>query len=296
MAAEVPRTGGIAMKKRVIGEVAAVMLIVAAFVSATTLSAQRQGPRAAQPQFDILTLEGPGSSIGVSVREMTADDAAKAKVQVSDGVMIEEVRDGTPASRAGLKPGDVVVEFDGERPRSLRHFSRLVRETAPGRSVKMAIIRDGSRRTIDIAPEGARRLPNPDTVWRALPRDFQFDFDGNAFNLFGGALGSSGRLGVSVTPLSEQLASYFGVTDGVLVSEVRADTPASAAGLKAGDVITSVNGHAVRDPRDVVNEIRDAQSGGSVDLKITRDRKELSLKATFPERRRQTAFWNRRSI
>lgn len=284
------------MKQWVIGGVAAVALILAAFVSAPTLFAQRQGTRAAQWQFDGLTLEGPGSSIGVSVREMTADDAAKAKVQVSDGVMIEDVREGTPASRAGLKSGDVVVEFDGERPRSLRHFGRLVRETAPGRTVKMTIVRDGSRRTMDIAPEGARRLPNPDTAWRGVPRDFQFDFDGNAFNLFGGPFGSSGRLGVSVTPLSEQLASYFGVMDGVLVSEVRADTPASAAGLRAGDVITSVNGHVVRDPQDVVSEIRDVQSGGSIDLKVTRDRKELSLKATFPERRRQTAIWNRRPI
>lgn len=281
------------MKKWVIGGVAILALILSTFVLAPRLSAQ--GRTLAQRQFDGLTLEGPGSSIGVSVRELTADDASKAKVQASDGVWIEDVREGTPASRAGLKPGDVVVEFDGERPRSMRHFSRLVRETAPGRTVKMTIVRDGSRRTIDITPEmgraGAFNLPNPDSALRAIPRDFQFDFDGN--HLFGGPFGSTGRLGVVVTPLSDQLAAYFGVKDGVLVSEVQANTPAATAGLKAGDVITSVNGHAVMDPQDVVRELRDVQSGGSVDLNVTRDRKGLTLKATLPEKRRQTAIWNR---
>src|SRR5262245_40979254 len=231
------------MKKWVIGGLALMTLIVGAFMFASPAMAQRDGPRTVQ--FDGLVLEGPGSSIGVSVRDLAADDASRAKVQPSDGVLVDSVREGTPASKAGLKSGDVIIEFDGERPRSTRHFTRLVRETPPGRSVKMTIMRDGARRTLDITPEASNRVgprvfANPDTPLRALPRDFQFDFDGNHFDFFDG-FGTT-RLGVVVTPMSDQLAAYFGVKEGVLVSDVNANTPAAAAGLKAGDVITAVNG------------------------------------------------------
>ena len=276
------------MKKWVIGGLALVTLIAGAFMFASPAMAQRDGPRN-QRQFDGLVLEGPGSSIGVSVRDLGADDASRAKVQPSDGVLVDSVREGTPASKAGLKSGDVIIEFDGERPRSTRHFTRLVRETPPGRAVKMTIMRDGSRRTLDITPEASNRIGGfPDAALRALPRDFpQFNFDGNRF-LFEGPFGSTARLGVVVTPLSDQLAAYFGVKDGVLVSEVQANTPAASAGLKAGDVITGVNGHSISSPQDVVNEVRGVQAGGAIDLRISRDRKELSLKATIPERRRPT--------
>jgi len=277
------------MKKWVIGGLALVTLIVGAFMFASPAMAQRDGVRSPRP-FDGLVLEGPGSSIGVSVRDLGADEASRAKVQPSDGVLVDSVREGTPASKAGLKSGDVIIEFDGERPRSTRYFTRLVRETTPGRTVKMTIVRDGSRRTLDITPETSNRIGGfPDAALRALPRDFpQFNFDGNRF-FFEGSFGSTARLGVVVTPLSDQLAAYFGVKDGVLVSEVQANTPASSAGVKAGDVITSVNGHSISSPQDVVNEVRDVQPGGAIELKITRDRKDLSLKATIPERRRQSA-------
>jgi serine protease Do len=241
-------------------------------------------------QFDGLILDGPGSSIGVSVRELSADDAAKAKVQPSEGVYVQDVRDGTPAARAGLKSGDVVVDFDGERPRSTRHFTRLVRETAPGRTVKMTIVRDGARQTVDITPDARAAFGGfPDNAFRAIPRDFQFNFDGQRLNLWDGPFGSAGRLGVVVVPMSDQLADYFGVRDGVLVSETRTNTPAATAGLKAGDVITAVNGHAITSPQDLINEVRDIKPGGSIDLRIVRERKELTLKAAFPERNRQTA-------
>ena len=277
------------MKKWVFGGLALVTLIAAAFIFASPALAQRDR-LGNQRQFDGLVLEGPGSSIGVSVRELSADDASRAKVQASDGVLVDSVREGTPASRAGVKSGDVVIEFDGERPRSTRHFTRLVRETPPGRAVKMTIVRDGSRRTLDITPEATNRTGGfPDAALRALPRDFpQFNFDGNRL-LFEGPFGSTARLGVVVTPLSDQLAAYFGVKDGVLVSEVQANTPAASAGVKAGDVITSVNGHAITSPQDVITGVREVQAGGAIELKVTRDRKELSLKATIPERRRPTA-------
>jgi serine protease Do len=89
-----------------------------------------------------------------------------------------------------------------------------------------------------------------------------------------------------VTPLSDQLAAHFGVKEGVLVSEVIENTPAASAGLKAGDVVTSANGHPVASTTDLMQQVREVQPGSSIELRVTRDRKEITLKVTLPERRR----------
>jgi membrane-associated protease RseP (regulator of RpoE activity) len=106
---------------------------------------------------DLLTLQGPGSTLGVSVRDLEGDEASKARTDGA-GVYINEVRAGTPAEKAGLKRGDIVVEFDGERVRSARHFTRLIRETPPGRTVKSTVIRDGNRQTVDLTPAPPERF------------------------------------------------------------------------------------------------------------------------------------------
>ena len=210
------------------------------------------------------------------------------------GVVVQEVRSETPASRAGLQAGDVVTEFDGERTRSAAQFTRLVRETAPGRTVKITVLRNGTSTTMDIAPEaraaGELNIPDLSGDFRqrfpGWPRDFNFDFygDGGVFTRL-----SQRRLGVTVTPLSDQLATVFGVKQGVLVSEVREGSAAETAGLKAGDVITMVRGQSVSDPGDVVRELSAAEAGASVEIRVTRDRKEITLTAKMPERTRSSA-------
>ena len=80
-------------------------------------------PALAQGGFDILTLRGPGSSIGVEISELDAEKAKSSAVE--NGVVINSVRPDTPAARAGFQAGDVVVEFDGEAVRSARQFRRL---------------------------------------------------------------------------------------------------------------------------------------------------------------------------
>jgi S1-C subfamily serine protease len=96
-------------------------------------------------------------------------------------------------------------------------------------------------------------------------------------------------MGVSVVPLSDQLATYFGVKEGVLVSEVTSGTPAATAGIQAGDIITAVNGRAVMSSGDLVREVRDAEPGSTLDVRLTRNRKELTLKVTLPQRRQAPA-------
>jgi S1-C subfamily serine protease len=96
-------------------------------------------------------------------------------------------------------------------------------------------------------------------------------------------------MGVSVVPLSDQLATYFGVKEGVLVSEVTSGTPAATAGIQAGDVITAVNGRSVMSTGDLVREVRDAEPGSTLDVRLTRNHKELTLKVALPQRRQSPA-------
>lgn len=247
--------------------------------------AQEVGP-AVRPDRQVIRLDGRGSQIGVMVSDLEQNEPA--------GVRIDDVDQDGPAERAGVKDGDVVVEFDGERVRSARQLTRLVQETPPGRSVKVTVLRGSARETLDITPESAQAswsvaFAEPglraeiDRGMRGLgdlPRlaepMFNFRFDGA-----GPAMGRA-RLGVQVETLSDQLAGFFGVAGGgVLVSSVTEDSPAEKAGLKAGDVITSVNGTAVRDAGDLVDQLRGAASGGEVSLGVVRDKKATTIKATI---------------
>jgi S1-C subfamily serine protease len=92
-----------------------------------------------------------------------------------------------------------------------------------------------------------------------------------------------GRLGVNVQELTPELAAYFGVKDGLLVNSVEADTPAAKAGIKAGDVIGTVNGKAVATTPELIKELGDKE--GEVTIGVTRDKKALSLKATLEPRK-----------
>jgi serine protease Do len=274
------------MKKIVVGGLLLTTLAVVAYFLSPTAAAQRSD-RPVPFGADILALEGPGSSIGVTVRDQTGDAA---------GVLIESVREGSPATRAGLQKGDVILDFDGERTRSARQFTRLVRETAPGKAVKMTVVRDGSKRTIDVTPEPrdsvtVQQFPGvAGDVLRAFPRDFNFRFDPQDF-VNEGFFGLPRRLGVSVVPLSDQLATYFGVKEGVLVSEVESSTPAATAGIQAGDVITAVNGRTVSSSGDLAREVREAEPGSTLEIRVMRNRKDVTVKATLPQRpqRRQPA-------
>ena len=95
--------------------------------------------------------------------------------------------------------------------------------------------------------------------------------------------GSRGRLGVSVQSLTPDLQEYFGATNGgALVSSVTKESAAAKAGVKAGDVITSINGRRITDSDDLVRELDDLT--GEVTIVLLRDKKEMTLKATLERR------------
>lgn len=262
---------------------------VFALAAAPSVSGQERNSRA------LTVLAGRGAEIGVSIRDVEKADADRQ--HVTGGAVVEEVRPDTPADKAGLKKSDVIVEFDGERVRSARQFSRLVQETVPGHEVTTTVVRDGQKKDLRLTPSEGRgemsvflngdggMLRNRLGDLGDLPnladrmRGFNFNLD------IPGAL-SGRRLGVTVDELTNQLADYFGAKDGVLVTAVTDGTAASRAGLKAGDVITSINGASVHSRDDLVRALRDANSN-EVTIGILRDKKESSVKATLdgPSRR-----------
>jgi serine protease Do len=239
---------------------------------------------------ELTILSGRGSSIGVSVRDVRPAEAGGEKP--SEGVLIDEVRPGSPAEKAGIRRGDIVVEFDGERVRSARQFSRIVQETPAGRTVKATLVRDGRRSDVEIMPGDG----SGDVTIQGDIGDYMRDF-GRGLGRFGERLppfnfnfdvpGVSGpRLGVTVEEMTSQLAGYFGATDGLLVTSVAEGSSAEQAGLKAGDVITSIEGNPVRSRQDLLRGLRDASSGGEVTIGIVRDKKESTLKAQIEAARR----------
>jgi serine protease Do len=233
---------------------------------------------------NLMMLDGRGSQLGVMVSDVDAKEGA--------GVKIDEVTTDSAAEKAGLKAGDVVVEFDGERVRSARQFTRLVQETPDGRTVKIAVLRDGKRQTLDATPEARSSWGvdvDGDRIRREIERGMRQIPDRFAYRIPemipGIRMGGRGRLGVTVESLSPQLAEYFGVQDGgALVSSVTQGSAAEKAGLKAGDVITSVNGGRVRDAESLSREIGDA-TGTELSIGVVRDKKETTLKATIESRR-----------
>jgi serine protease Do len=276
-------------------------LVVAALAVTSVITpvrAQDQGLRRLEPQR--VQLEGFGGSLGVTVRDVAPEEGQRAKLSPPQGAYVTGVQNGSPAGKAGMMTGDIIVEFDGERVRSARQLSRLVRESPDDRAVKATIVRDGNRRTLDLTPQNDRAwftmpdLSGLDRQMRDLSQNFQFRYDGPGGRGFGGWVGGTrGRLGVQLMRLTDQLAITFGVKGGVMVTTVDADSPAGRAGLKAGDIITAINSRTVTDASDVLDEVRRADDGGSLALVVTREKKELKLTATMPQREPPTV---RRSI
>jgi serine protease Do len=276
------------MGNKVIGGAAVIAVAVIAGAAIPALEAQERGHLL--PFMSRMMMQD-GSEIGVSVRELSADEIAKAKLAQPGGVLVQEVRTDSPASKAGLMNGDIVVEFDGERVRGVQHFTRLVRETPAGRAVKSTIVRAGSRRDLQITPAAGdqltRGLPDVQQLERRLralpePRNRQNlpnDLDPTP-DL---QVTPRGQIGITIAPLTEQLATYAGVKEGVLVSTVTNGSAAAQAGMKAGDVITAVNGRAVQNVGDVTRAVRSAKPGSALDMRVSRDMKEITVKVIIPE-------------
>ncbi len=234
-----------------------------------------------------------GGRLGVTIRDVNDDDVKKGGPGTSRGVVIEQVSSDSAAEKAGFKSGDLVVEFDGERVRSAQQFTRLVQETPAGRSVSAVVVRAGQKTTLTVEPRDSwvgfggdfgnmlryeipSRIvtPRPPTP----PRVTVPPTPAPMRELFEFSLRAGTTLGVTVSDMSDQLGEYFGAKDGALVTSVTDNSPAARAGLKAGDVITAINGQEIKVPSDVRRATQRLAAGAEFTIDVLRDKKKLTLK------------------
>jgi S1-C subfamily serine protease len=230
------------------------------------------------------------------------------------GATVKQVEADSPAARAGLKQGDLIVRFDGESVRSVAQLVRLVRETPPGRSVALEVTRGGAAQRLQATLEegkGRRFLAEgeiPD-VWELLrppeapaapeapqapraprvPRGpdlrlFGEHAPGFSFDNFEHFFSFGPRkLGIRYQEISGQLARYFKLSGdrGVLVTEVDADSPAAKAGIQAGDVILKLGGRSIADGDDLRDALEEKQAGQEVPVTVQREGRALDLEVTL---------------
>lgn len=258
-------------------------------------------PASDEPFRSFSLLIDGGGFLGVYAEDINKENVNKYGLPEARGVGITEVIKDSPAEKAGLRKGDVILRFDNEVVASVRKLNRLVSEVAPDHTVNLAISRGGAEQQVAVTigkrnnfDDAFLNLTMPQGELRSFKwpqgemRNFKFpqgDFriegpnDGLVYSLT-----ARRRIGVSTTTLTKQLADYFGVPDGkgVLVTSVEADSPAAKAGIRAGDVITAVDGEKVEGSGDL-SRAMNKQKQGDVTLTIIRDKRQQTIKVTPTE-------------
>ncbi len=226
--------------------------------------------------FQVAGLVGR-SYLGIGVADVDAARAKELKLKEERGVEVKKVDSDSPAEKAGLKEGDVVLEYNGQKVEGIESFIRMVRETPVGRSAKLLISRDGNPQTLTAtigrrkASEGSYSFSLPEIRIPPIevPRPVM--------------VMRTTRIGVETESLTGQLAEYFGVKDGVLVRSVEKDSPADKAGIKAGDIIVKVDDDKITGTRDVSNSLRSSWEKKTVPVQVVRNKKEMTLTLELPE-------------
>jgi S1-C subfamily serine protease len=196
--------------------------------------------------------------LGVRVQSIDGGLAEALNRKDGEGVLIGQVTDDSPAAKAGLAKGDIIVRIGTDDVSSPSDVRRVVRNHEAGDKVEVRYLRDG--KTHDALVE-LSKAPRDDRMRHVRELRFQKE---------------RGYLGVVTQPLSGDLGTFFGVKDGegALVSEVVKDSPAAKLGLKPGDVIVQVNGTKTEDPGELSRAVRDISEETSVEVVWIRDKKE----------------------
>jgi serine protease Do len=234
-----------------------------------------------------------GSWLGVESQEISSAKAKELKLPAERGVLLERIVPDSPAAKAGLKDNDVITEINGQRVEGAAQFRRMIHEIPAGRSVQVTVWRDGHAQTIGVTLGKSEDHGN---MWfKTAPRAFSFqlpkiempevapmpDMDWGGYGVLAGA---RPRLGIDAEDLSGQFGAYFGAPDGegVLVRSVNAGSPAEKAGVKSGDVITSLGGERIRSLGDLREKLAGKREEKTVKLGVLRNKSEVSISVELP--------------
>jgi len=249
-----------------------------------------QPPPPPPPPDAMIFFQTSGTYLGVGVKEINAERAKALNLKEEYGVEITTVEPGSPAEKAGLKPGDVVLEYNGQRVEGTQQFVRFVRETPPGRTVRLTVFRNGATQTLTatVAERKGRtfNIPTP-KIDEDVRIRIQRELEGAMRDVPRVTMSwRAGMLGIEGEPLKgSQLAEFFGVKEGVLVRSVMKDTPAERAGLKPGDVIVKVDDRTVEEPRDISAALRAAREASKKTLPVVvvREKREMTVQVTLDD-------------
>ncbi|HVN03334.1 MAG TPA: PDZ domain-containing protein [Bryobacteraceae bacterium] len=285
-----------------------------AVLGASCASAQdTPRPRTATNRSIFLRASG-GSYLGIGVAEIDAGRAKALKLNEVRGAEVKSVDPDSPAAKAGLKEGDVVLEYNGQRIEGTEQFVRLVRETPVDRQVQLVVWRNGATQTLTAAigrrhpqafsfsgddgdmtieiPEVPPVPPMPEVQIPSVPEIPPMPNMAREFaDIYAGR---TGLLGIECETLGSQLAAFFGVKEGVLVRSVIDDSAAAKAGMRAGDVIVKIDGEAATSVHELTTLVHAARAKHTFPVMVMRDKKEVTLTVTLESPSRGT--WPVRTI
>jgi S1-C subfamily serine protease len=222
--------------------------------------------------------------LGVAIQDVTGQSEKKMELKSRDGALVNEVERDSPAESAGIKEGDVIVQFGGKNIQDAGDLQSAVADAKPESKVSVVVMRKGEKKTLDVT---VGKQPSRKRVFAFTPhgmnRNFEVMLGGNNFQ------------GMSLWELNGQLAQYFGVTEGTgaLVWEVEKGSSAEKAGVKAGDVITTIGKKKIRTLRDVGRALGIYDEGEKAEVEVLRKgaRQTLSLQVQESNNDSGYNFW-----
>jgi S1-C subfamily serine protease len=206
-----------------------------------------------------------GPALGMRISDLAFPELERTGLDY--GVRVVDLAPGGPARTAGLRPGDIVIGFDGRPVYSVARLAWLLKDSPAGASVEVEYVRNGERASVDV-----QLFPGSGGVSPIQPI-------------------SGAYLGVQPQPLTDDLREAFKVPQdqGVLVATVMQASPAERAGLRAGDVIVRMDRRAIRGIRDVHRTLAYFEPGEQVQVEYIRDGRPSVVTVALGERPPQTS-------
>jgi len=192
--------------------------------------------------------------LGVLIQEVNRDLAESFGLKRPRGALVAEVMNGSPARKAGLRSGDIILEFNGQEISLSSDLPPMVGRTPVGEDATLTVLRDGKETEIDVA------------IGR-LPQD-QAGMQVGSDPVTGSA--GTGPLGLSVEPLTDEMRKDLDVDGGVLVSNI-ARGPALEAGIRPQDIITEIAKRPIASVDDFRKVVGDLKPGKAVSVRIFRE-------------------------
>jgi serine protease Do len=228
---------------------------------------------------------GSGSYMGIYMTDLSDGTRRALGLEEGQGVLVEDIVEGEAADKAGILAGDVILEFDSRQVSSASDVGRLLNRQESGETVEVVVFRERKRVTLSMEMRQRRRpqlfVPSPDGVLPAVPAPSAPDVNWPAqmSYSFWGVPSADRALGIRIQELTGQLAEYFDVGRGLLVTWVVPNSPAGRAGVHAGDILVSLAGQPIVGEQDLTFILSAEDDAGEITLEVVRrgEKKTLTL-------------------